>query len=150
MTRSAQHVVFTLDDQRYALALEAVERVTAMVHITPLPKAPDIVLGVINVHGRIVPVVDIRKRFGLPQREITLTDQMILARTSTRPVVLIADAVSGVVELSAHDMVTIAEILPNLEYMEGVAKLEDGMVLIHDLDTFLSLEEDSVLDEAME
>jgi purine-binding chemotaxis protein CheW len=66
-----QLVVLTLDEQRYALHLSAVERIVRMVEITPLPKAPQIVLGVVNVQGRIVPIVNIRKRFstGLKSHE---------------------------------------------------------------------------------
>lgn len=65
-------VVLMLDDIRYAVALTSVERVVRAVEITPLPNAPDIVLGVINVQGRVVPVVDIRKRFRLPARAISV------------------------------------------------------------------------------
>jgi purine-binding chemotaxis protein CheW len=66
-----QLVVFAFDEQRYALHLSAVERIVRMVEITPLPKAPEIVLGVVNVQGRIVPIVNIRKRFstGLKSHE---------------------------------------------------------------------------------
>ncbi len=60
------YIVFTLDEQRYALHLSAVERVICVVEITPLPKAPEIVLGIINVGGQIIPVIDMRKRFRLP------------------------------------------------------------------------------------
>ena len=62
-TAPDQIVVFALDEPRYALPLSAVERVVRAVEITPLPKAPEIVLGVINMQGQVVPAVDIRKRF---------------------------------------------------------------------------------------
>lgn len=71
MDKLNQLVVFAFDEQRYALHLSAVERIVRMVEITPLPKAPEIVLGVVNVQGRIVPIVNIRKRFltGLKSHE---------------------------------------------------------------------------------
>lgn len=144
-----QFVVFALDEQRYALHRSAVERIVHMVDVTPLPKAPEIVLGVINVQGQIVPVVNVRKRFRLSEREIDLSDQLILAHTSKRPVALVADAVSGLLERSEREVVVAEKILPGLEYLEGVAKFEDGMILIHDLDRFLSLEEEKTLDEAL-
>ena len=71
-----------------------------MVHITPLPNAPDIVLGVVNMQGRVIPVMNIRQRFNLPKREIALTDQLIFAHTERRPVALVADTVTEVAEWS--------------------------------------------------
>ncbi len=144
-----QLVVFTLGEQRYGLPLSSVERAVRMVEITPLPKAPDIVLGVINVHGRLVPVVNLRRRFRLPERDIALTDQIIVAHTRQRPVALVADAVQDVMTYSQEHVVDANQILPGIEYIEGVLKLDDGMLLIHDLDGFLSLDEEHALDDAL-
>lgn len=149
MDPSAQYLVFTLDEQRYALPLSAVERVVRAVEVTPLPKAPEIVLGLVNVRGQVIPVVDIRRRFRLPERAIRLSDQLIIARTSRRPVALLADSATGMVAPSAREVLAPEEVLPHLEYVEGVIKLEDGILLIHDLDTFLSLEEEKALDRAI-
>ncbi len=149
MNASNRYVVFTLDEQHYALYLSAVTRVVRTVEITPLPKAPDIVQGMVNVQGQVIPVVNIRKRFRLPGREMELSDQLIIASTSRRPVVLVVDAVDSVIELSNQKMIPPEEILPAMEYIEGVIKLEDGLVLIHDLDKFLSLDEDKELDAAL-
>jgi purine-binding chemotaxis protein CheW len=145
-----QLVVFTMDEQRYALQLAAVERVVRMVEVTLLPQAPQIVLGVINAQGRILPVVDIRRRFRLPARDIRLSDHLLIARTARRTVALALDAVTGIVEGSAQAVITAEEILPGLEYVEGVIKLEDGLILIHDLDTLLSLEEEQTLAAALQ
>ncbi len=145
-----QLVVFTMNEQRYVLQLAAVERVVRMVEVTPLPKAPQIVLGVINAQGRIIPVVDIRRRFRLPERDIRLSDHLLIARTARRTVALALDAVTGIVERSAQAVITAEEILPGLEYVEGVMKLGDGLILIHDLDTLLSLEEEQTLDAALQ
>ena len=150
MGTSNQIVVFTLDDRRYGLALTAVERVVRAVDITPLPQAPDIVLGVVNVQGRVIPVINMRRRFCLPERETVLTDQLVIAHTARRPVALVADAMSGVRQYSDEDIVEAQSILTGTEYIEGVVKLNDGLVLIHNLDTFLSLEEETSLDQAME
>lgn len=145
-----QLVVLTLDEQRYALPLSTVEKIVRVVEVTPLPRAPDIVFGVINVQGQIVPLVNIRKRFRLAERETNLSDQVIIAHTSTRTVALLADAVSGVVECAPEEVTAAEKIIPGLEYVEGVAKLEAGMVLIHDLGKFLSLEEEKTLDMALQ
>jgi purine-binding chemotaxis protein CheW len=66
---TTQLVVFRLDERRYALPLAAVERVVRSVTVTPLPGAPAIVLGGINVHGRVLPVLNVRRRFRMPDRD---------------------------------------------------------------------------------
>lgn len=121
-----------------------------MVAITPLPKAPDIVLGVVNIQGRLIAVINMRRRFCLPEREIILTDQLVVAHTARRPVALVADAVLGVIACSAQELIAAEHIVPGVEYLTGLIKLEDGLILIHDLDKFLSLEEEDLLDHALE
>ena len=148
-SKTGQLVVFGLDVQQYALRLSAVEQIVRVVEITSLPKAPDIILGVINIHGRIVPVYDIRARFRLTNREALLSDHLIVAHTKKRAVALAVDKVTGVVARAHEDVTEAQRISPNLEYIEGVVKLEDGLVFIHDLDTFLSLEEETQLDGAL-
>lgn len=150
MKESDSLVVLVLDDQRYALPLHAVDRVVRMVAITPLPKAPDIVLGVVNVQGRVIPVFNMRRRFCLPEREIALSDQLVVARTMRRPVALVADAVPDVIAYPAQSLVSPEEVLPSIEYVEGVIKLADGLIFIHDLDKFLSPDEESFLGRALE
>jgi purine-binding chemotaxis protein CheW len=137
-----------LDNQNYALPLPVVERVIRAIEITHLPKAPDIVLGVVNIQGEIIPVINIRKRFQLPEREIALNDQFIIGRLAQRKVVLAADIVSGILERSEEDVLAVEKINPGLRYVSGVVKLEDGLLLIHDLNRFLSLDEDRALDKA--
>jgi purine-binding chemotaxis protein CheW len=142
-------VVFSLEGGRYALSLPAVQEAARAVEYTPLPKAPAIVLGVINVRGQIIPVLNIRRRFGLPEREIALSDHFLLARTSRRPVALAVDNVTGVLTRPIETIIAAEKILPEMEYVRSVVKLEDGLIFIHDLDTFLSLEEESALEEAL-
>ncbi len=145
-----QMVIFLLDDQKFALHLSSVKRIIQVVEIRNLPKAPEIVLGLINMQGRIVPVFDIRKRFRMPDRDVELNDQLMIAQTSKRTVALLVDYVSDVVEIPEEGIVTGGDILPDLEYVEGVMKTEGGMIYIHDLERFLSLHEEKVLDDAME
>ena len=142
-------VAFNLDDHGYALPLQAVERVIRAVEITPLPNAPAIVLGILNVGGRVIPVVNIRQCFRLPGREIEPRDQLILGQTGRRTIALAVDEVSGVVERPENEIVSAHEILPGLDGVEGVVMLEDGMILIYDLNKFLSLEQEAALDEAL-
>ena len=149
MIKSSQYVVFTLGEQQFALHLSAVERIVRAVEVTPLPKAPEIVLGVVNIQGQVIPVVNIRKRFRMPEREVSLSDQLILAHTSRHAVALVVNTVSGVLERPEKEVITTENILPGMEYVEGVVKLEEAIILIHDLDKFLSLEEEKMLDRAL-
>jgi purine-binding chemotaxis protein CheW len=146
----AQHLlVFTLDEQRYAVRLSVVERVMRAVAITPLPHAPEIIRGVVNVHGRLTPVVDLRKRFRSPFRDLELSDRFIVARTARRSVIVVADAVIGVIEHDQQKVTSARDILPGAASLEGVVKLSDGMVFLHNLDSVLSLDEERALHEAL-
>jgi len=150
MPRADHHVAFTISQRRYAIRLLAVDQVVSAVEISGLPKAPSIVSGVINVQGQIVPVINVRKRFGLEERDLALSDQMIIAHTSMRRVALVVDEVNGLIECPEDRIVTAAAIVPGMEYVKGIVKLADDMILIHDLDEFLSLEEENSLLGAME
>jgi purine-binding chemotaxis protein CheW len=149
MNELTQLVVFRLDAQRYAVPLIVVERIIRAVEVTPLPKAPAIVLGVIDVEGRVLPVLNIRRRFGLPDKDIRPKDQFLIAQTARRAVVLVIDEAQGVIERPSTEIVIPARIVPGLEQIQGVIKLGDGLALIHDLEKFLSLDEARSLDEAM-
>jgi purine-binding chemotaxis protein CheW len=146
---TAHWVVFLLDEGRYALPLAAVDRIVRAVRITPVPGAPGIVLGAIDVHGRVLPVFNIRRKFGLPERAVDPADHFLIALTARRTVVLVIDAAQGVSEHAATAVTPAASLAPGLEHIRGVIQLDDGLVLIHDLEHFLSTDEARVLDEAM-
>lgn len=149
MSKLIRLVVFRLDAQRYALPLAAVERIVRAVEVTPLPNAPSIVLGVIDVEGHVLPVLNIRQRFLLPERNLGPDDQLLIAQTGRRMVALVVDEAEGVIERPESAVVDAAQIVPGLEQFQGVLRLDDGLVLIHDLEKFLSLDEARVLDQAM-
>ena len=149
MKKLRKLVTFSLDDRKFGLYVSVVQRIVRVVGVTALPKAPEIVAGIINLQGTPIPVCDIRMRFRLPPREMRLDDQMIIATTAKRTVALIVDSVDDVIEIPREKIIAAEQILPELEYVEGVMKTEDGMVLIHDLERFLSLPEEKKLDEAM-
>jgi purine-binding chemotaxis protein CheW len=149
MKGSIQFLVFSLDERPYAVRLSQTVCVIHAVDYTALPQSPGSVLGVIDLHGQVVPLLDIRKRFGCIEREVRVEDRFIIARTSRRTVALAVDVVTGVVERPAGDVIAAESILPHMQQIEGVIQLEDGLVLIHDLDRFLSLEEDQALEQAV-
>jgi len=143
-------VAFGIEDRRYAFRLPAVERVLPMVEVTPLPKAPAIAIGVINLHGTVIPVLDIRRRFGFPVRDYGPTAHLLVARTRRRTLAVPVDEVFGVSEVMAEAVTPPDAILPGISLVEGIVALADGLLFIHDLETFLSLDEENRLDEALE
>ena len=137
----AQWVVFSLDGCRYALPLSAVDRILRAAYVTPLPRAPSVVLGALNIEGCVLPVISLRRRFSIPERAIGLTDQLVVVRTANRRVVLLVDGAQGVLELPAAAAVDATTITAIPGDIRGVIPLPDGLVLIHDVETFLSAEE---------
>lgn len=140
-------VGFMLDAQRYALPLDAVSRIVRAAEITPLPLAPDAVAGALDVGGTVMPVYDLRHRLRLPARALRLDDQIIIARTLRRPLAMVVDRALGVIDAApVEDRAGLARELPHLR---GVLATPDGLVLIQDLERFLSSEEDEALDSAL-
>lgn len=142
-------VLLAVDELNLALNLEAVERVIRAVEIAPLPDAPRGVLGVINLQGRIVPVFDLRARFGLPARDVRAGDHLVIARMRSRAVALLVDTVGEVVPAGQVQLIPSSEILPEMESISGVMKLEGGLVFVHDLEKFLSIEDYEALQLAL-
>lgn len=149
VVESGQWVVFCLDSGRYALPLSAVDRVVRAAYVTPLPLAPDVVLGAIDVEGQVLPVFNIRRRFQLPERALSPADQLLIARTSRGAVVLVIDSALGMLDCPATPMIDAQGIGSSLSLIRGVIQLEDGLVLIQDLEHFLSPDEARTLDQAM-
>lgn len=146
---ATQWVVFGLHTRRIAVPLLAVDRVVRAVQVTPLPQAPGMVIGVINVAGAVLPVMNVRRKFRAPERDITPADHFLIARTARGPVVLVIDAVDGVLEHPAASTLSATTFTPDTDHITGALALPDGLVLIHDLDRFLSPDEATELDEAL-
>ena len=142
-------VLFLLAGQRYGVTADRVEEIARAVQTTPLPAAPPLVEGAIDWRGRIVPVLDLRGRFRLPPKPLQLSDQLILARSRDRAVALRVDEVSDVVALAADTIVAAQEALPGVGMLAGIVRSADGLILIQDLDSFLSEAELDALDRAV-
>lgn len=149
MSELIRLVVFRVGDQCYALPLPLVERIVRAVEVTPLPGAPLLVLGVIDAGGGVLPVVNIRRRFSLPEREVSPADQFLIARMSRRAVALVIDEAQGVVEYPGSAVMNMAEIVPGVDQVQGIVRLDDGLVLIQDLEKLLSPDDTHALEEAM-
>jgi purine-binding chemotaxis protein CheW len=142
-------VIVELDGQRYGLRADAVREVVRAATITPLPNAPAMVEGIINVRGSVIAVLDLRRRFELPARVLDPSEYFVLARAGDRDVALRVDRATELVSLDPADIDHSEQVLSRSRYVAGVAKLRDGLVLIHDLETFLSAAEAAAADEAL-
>ena len=127
-------VTFTIDDRRLALRSAAVQEVLRAVAITPLPGAPTAIEGIIDVRGAIVPVYDLRRRLGLPAREVHPDDHMVVSRAGPRG--LAALRVTRVLELQGIDEAEVPD--PADRIVAGLARMTDGLYLICELDAFLT------------
>jgi len=144
-----QLVTFKLDDQEYALDIANVVQVVRMVATTPMPEAPKIVRGVINVRGKVIPVIDVRKRFNLPTRTYDLDTQLLIAQTNGRLMALIVDAVSELLTMPAGSIEPPSEIAPQMKRLSAVGKLDDRLLLVLDLNRILTFEEERRLEAVM-
>jgi len=147
-------LAFEVAGQRYALPVDHVIQIIEMVAITPLPKVPEIVVGVVDFHGLVIPVVDTRRRFEGAYQPYTLHTPIVVGRLDGRVVGLVVDAVIGVLELKPEQAKRPAEIFtvemaPRIQYITGVARLEDGLLMILDPATILSRQEESSLAKAL-
>ena len=118
--------------------------------ITPLPQAPAIVIGILDLGGVVIPVIDIRGRFKHPPRDIRLSDHFIIATAGKRTLALPVDRTTGVLEASSEQRTPAGDIAPRLELLNGTIQARDGLILIHDLERLLSLDEETGIDRALE
>jgi purine-binding chemotaxis protein CheW len=146
---SLEILVFEVGGQRYGLPAADIREIVRAVAIVPLPKAPAIVEGIINLRGRLVPVLDLRTRFGLPAKPVEPADHLIVAWAGPRLVALRVDRATHLVRLDPAEVEDAKGVVPGVEYVAWVAKLPFDLVLIHDLRTFLSRAESVTLDEAL-
>lgn len=137
-------------ERRYALPLDGVQRVLRAVEVTPVPGAGDMVLGVVNVHGRLCPVFDVRRRFQGAERPVSPSDWLVLARAARRDVLLLVDEADGVIEIPRRDVADTAALAIDGRLCPGAAVLGSDVVLIHDLDAFLSPGERRQMEAALD
>lgn len=146
--RALQMLVFEVGGQRYGLPAADVVELLRAVSIVPLPGAPASIEGIINLRGKVVPVLDVRWRFGLPPRPLEHTDHFIVVRTDGRVTALRVDRALDLLQLDPADIDDARDVVPGVEHIARIARLADDLVLIHDLRTFLSREALAVLDKA--
>jgi purine-binding chemotaxis protein CheW len=133
-----QLLTFLLDDQEYALDINNVVQVVRMMAITRPPKAPEYVQGIFNLRGKVVPVIDIRKRCGLPAKPYDLNTQLVIAQSNGRVIALIVDTVSEVLTMPASAIEPPEQIDPDMQYLRAVGKQGNRLILVLDPDVLLS------------
>ena len=148
-TGQNQIVIFTLEGQRYALRLDAVERVIRAAAVTPVPETPAFVLGLVNMAGQLLPVFSLRRCLGLPDRPIRPEDQFVIVRTSRLTLALVVDEVQELSALEDAQTVAPGDVLPEGECrVEGLVKINGDIILIYDLEKLLSVEDQERILEA--
>ncbi|CAN5899649.1 chemotaxis protein CheW [soil metagenome] len=136
-----------LSDTRIGFSASAVREIVRSVAIAPLSSAPAVIEGAINLRGAVIPVVDVRRRLGMPARANTPDQFLVILETSDRLIAVRVDDVADVVEIPAGDIQTSAALSPALQQLAGVAATSDGALVIYDADAFLTQAERAVLDE---
>ena len=134
-----QLVVFDLASEAYGVDIGAVREIIRMQTITRMPRTPDYVEGVINLRGKVTPVVDLRKRFGLEEGEESLAKRIIVVDTGERSMGFVVDAVSEVLRIPSGSVEPPASVVMGVDagYMVGIVKLPDRLISLLDLDRIL-------------
>jgi purine-binding chemotaxis protein CheW len=142
-----QLVTFSIGEEEFGVDILKVQEIIRMMGITKVPKAPNFVEGVINLRGNVIPIVDLRKRFGLDAREHDKHTRIIVIEINSTIVGFIVDAVSEVLRIPAGTVEPPPPVVAGFdsEYISGVGKLEDRLLILLDLNRLLSSEEVDVL-----
>lgn len=138
-----QWVTFRLDGEVYGINVMQVQEVLRVTEIAPVPGAPDYVMGIINLRGNVVTVIETRKRFGLQSGEIDDSSRIVISEAEGHVVGILVDSVAEVVDLKRSEI----ESSPNVgneessKYIEGVATHNDNLLILVDINKLLSTEE---------
>ncbi len=145
-----QLVVFDLSGEDYGIDIGTVRSIIRMQEITKVPGTPDFVEGVTNLRGSIIPVVDLRKRFGLSAGDQTNESRVVVVDISGQDIGMMVDAVTEVMRIPVSSIEPPSSVITTTDsdYLLGIAKLEDRLVILLDLEKVLSEEEIGTLTEA--
>lgn len=144
-----QLVAFFLQGEEFAVNIHSVREVLKLTQITPLPQSLDFIEGVINLRGEVIPVVDLRKRFRLPNAEKSDQSRIIIVEIDENQIGLIVDSVTEVLHLNSSAVVPPPSRLAGTrtEFISGVGKIGERLIIILELDKILSTEEQVELDQ---
>ncbi|MEI6309187.1 MAG: chemotaxis protein CheW [bacterium] len=142
-------LVFGIGDRRCALSLAEVERVVRAAEVTPLPHLPETILGMIDIQGEILPVIDLRVALGLPVQPLSPGDQFIIARTPMRRLTLVIDQALEVHHCFPENITASAPLFPGSDPIQAIVRDEEGLIQVLDLVKLLSQTEEKALTEAL-
>ena len=151
MADEIQLVVFTLKQGdtvcEYGVPITQVQEIIPMAKPTRLPQVPDFVEGIINLRGKIIPIIDLKKRFDMEATEITSDTRSVVVEVSGQTVGIIVDEVSEVLRLSKDNIEPPPAAIGGItaEYLTGVGKLEDRLLILLDVDKILTEQEKAEL-----
>ncbi|TIS86806.1 chemotaxis protein CheW [Mesorhizobium sp.] len=141
-------LAFEVAGQRYGVLLAQVVEVLRGVTVAKLLKAPPAIEGIVNLRGTIVPVLDIRTRFGLPRKDVEPADRMIVVRAGRRHAILRVDRTVSIIAVGADIFDKGKAASSRSGHIKGTMKLPDGLLVVYDLDTFLSVIDAEMFDWA--
>ncbi|MDO8915007.1 MAG: chemotaxis protein CheW [Coriobacteriia bacterium] len=127
-------LLFVMDEQRYGLPIEVVQEIQQIVALSEIPDDSGGVVGVINLRGVVVPVMDLRLMLGLVPKEYHLQTPMVFTRTPRGLIALVVDEVADVVEVPSGSVQAPSGVLALADRLLGVCRLEDGPVFVLDVD----------------
>jgi len=152
--KEGKYLTFVLNEEEYGIGILKIKEIIGMMPITSVPQTPDFVKGVINLRGKVIPVVDLRLRFGMTSIDYNERTCIIVVEidgaSGTVMIGIVVDAVSEVLNIKAEDI----EDTPtfgtklNTDYILGMAKMEGGVKILLDIDQVLSAEEFDTLAKA--
>ena len=151
MADEIQLVVFTLKQAdcicEYGVPITKVQEIIPMANPTKLPQAPDFVEGIINLRGRIIPIIDLKKRFDIGASNITAESRSVVVEVEGQTVGIIVDEVSEVLRLSTDSIESPPTVIGGItsEYLTGVGKLQDRLLILLDMDKIFSDQEKNEL-----
>ncbi|MBU1004139.1 MAG: chemotaxis protein CheW [Proteobacteria bacterium] len=142
-----QLVTFSIGEEEFGVDILKVQEIIRTMEITKVPKAPEFVEGVINLRGNVIPIIDLRKRFGLETRIHDKHTRIIVIEINKMVVGFVVDSVSEVLRIPSNTVEPPPPVVSGLEseYISGVGKLEDRLLILLDLDRLLSGEEKEIL-----
>ena len=152
-SRSEQQlVVFDLASEAYGVDIGAVREIIRMQDITKVPRTPEFVEGVINLRGKVIPVVDLRKRFMLPVAEQNDDNRIVVVDIGGQDIGVVVDAVTEVLRILSDSVEPPSSVITTTDsdYLMGICKLESRMIILLDLERVLSDDEKNVLENATE
>lgn len=146
--QSLQLACFLLAGDVYAVDIMRIKEIVPMQRVRPVPRAPRFVCGVINLRGAVLPVVDLRERFGMGESDAGVDRRIIITSVAGRLVGLIVDAVTEILKIEPGGLVRVPSLLKRRDtaYVHGIAMADGEMVLVLNLDRILTSEETINLD----